>query len=97
MQVRQEAFGGPPAKVSELYAVDPTSWAAYMTDLREIWGLRGGQCLSKLVKELNDRVPEAVYIAQRNKVSWDQAARVSRLPSGSASMSAPMPAGALDL
>ena len=96
MQVRQEAFGGPPARVSELYGVDPTSWAAYMTDLREIWGLRGGQCLSNLVKELNDRVPEAVYIAQRNKVSWDQAARVSRPPSGSASTSAPMPAGALD-
>ena len=97
MQVRQEAFRGSPAKVSELCAVDPTRWAAYMTGLRAICGLRGGRCLSKLALELNDKVPEAAYIAQRYKVSWDHAARVSRLPSGKASMSAPMPAGALDL
>ena len=97
MKVRQEAFGGPPAKVSELYGVDPTRWAAYMTGLKEIRGFGEGQCLSALINELNDRVPEAVYIAQRDKLSWDQVARVSRLPSGSASMSAPMPVGALDL
>ena len=97
MQVRQEAFGGPPAKVSELYAVDPTRWAAYMTGLMEIRGFEGGQRLSKLVHELNVRIPEAVRIAQRDKASWDQAARVPRLPAGSASASALMPGGALDL
>ena len=97
MKVRQKAFGGSPAKVSELDGVDPTSWAAYMAGLKEIRGLREGQCLFELVNELSDRVPEAVVIAQRDKASWDLLARVSRLPSRTVSTSAPMPVGALDL
>lgn len=108
MQVRQKLLGGAPEKVKDLYRTDPGRWAAAMSGLKEIRDVREVQCLSKIIGELNaNKVPVAVdvaaqrikdiLLAKRSGSSWEKASLILLMPPEQASMTAPLPDGALDL
>ena len=99
---------GPPERLRDLYQTGPTVWAASHSGLKEIRDLREVQVLSKLIAEINkNRIPEAVDIiaqrireiltAKKSGSSWDKGALLSLMPSDQASMTTPLPDGALDL
>ena len=108
MQVRCKLQAGEVSKSSDLYRTDPTLWATTLSGLKEARDLREVLLLSRVICELNkDRLPQAVdIIAQRIREvlaakktggSWDKGSLLSLMASDSASMSAAMPDGALDL
>lgn len=108
MHLRQKLLGGPPKKVRDLNRTDTGRWAVAMTGPKGIRHMREAHCLSRSISELSSnkfpaavdaahRIKEALLAKRSDQGTWEKASLASLLPSGQASMPAPLPDGALDL